>query len=345
MAGEAARSAGEAGVGELFILGFQGPKVPAWVEAFAARFGLGGVILFDYDCQTRTYENNVRSPEQVRELCAAIAALPSAPLVYVDQEGGKVRRLKESRGFAPLPSQKQLAGLGAAEREVIWARSLAEQRALGIDVDLAPVIDLDVNPANPDIGAIERSYGADVATVRAAARGLIAAATAAGLGTCLKHYPGLGGATVNSHEALTDLTGTISAEQLALFAELAPLVPGRLVLVSHGIVADWDPERPVSMSPAGLARLRAALPDALLISDDLQMQGLQAKLPTRAAVAAGIAAGLDVLCIGNNLKREEIDLAQVASELAAAAQRDGALAARVAEARGRVTALKRTLRA
>src|SRR3982751_2800556 len=90
--------------GELFTLGCHGKAVPDWLKAFAARFGLGGVILFDYSVRTRQYDNNIESPEQVRALCAEIARLPSAPLVFIDQEGGLVRRLKETRGFAPLPA-------------------------------------------------------------------------------------------------------------------------------------------------------------------------------------------------------------------------------------------------
>src|SRR3979490_768676 len=93
-------------VGELFILGFFGKAVPAWLRQFAARYGLGGVILFDYSCQTRQYDNNIESPEQVRRLCHEISALPSSRMVFIDQEGGWVRRLKKSGGFKPLPSQK-----------------------------------------------------------------------------------------------------------------------------------------------------------------------------------------------------------------------------------------------
>ena len=81
-------------VGELFILGFFGKTVPAWLKQFASRYGLGGAILFDYSCRTQTYENNIESPEQVQRLCAEIAALPSGPMVFIDQEGGLVRRLR-----------------------------------------------------------------------------------------------------------------------------------------------------------------------------------------------------------------------------------------------------------
>src|SRR5437660_8496894 len=91
-------------IGELFILGFFGKTIPAWLKEFAGRHSLGGVILFDYSCQTKEYDNNIDSPEQLRGLCAEISRLPSNPMVFIDQEGGLVRRLKDARGFKPLPS-------------------------------------------------------------------------------------------------------------------------------------------------------------------------------------------------------------------------------------------------
>src|SRR5512138_2733892 len=117
-------------VGELLILGFFGKTVPAWLKAFAARFGLGGVILFDYSVRTKQYDNNIDTPEQVRSLCAEIARLPSSPLLFIDQEGGLVRRLKETRGFAPLPSAKEFNLLPPQEKRSILAASLHELRAL-----------------------------------------------------------------------------------------------------------------------------------------------------------------------------------------------------------------------
>lgn len=87
-------------VGELFILGFYGKVIPAWLKDFAMRFGLGGVILFDYSCQTRQYDNNIASPAQLQALCAEIASLPSRPLVFIDQEGGLVRRPRRASAFS-----------------------------------------------------------------------------------------------------------------------------------------------------------------------------------------------------------------------------------------------------
>ena len=119
-------------VGELFILGFLGKTVPEWLKQFAERYGLGGAILFDYSCRTRTYDNNIESPDQVQRLCAEIAALPSGPMVFIDQEGGLVRRLKESRGFAPLPSAREFNLLGPDQKRSILTASFAEMRRLGI---------------------------------------------------------------------------------------------------------------------------------------------------------------------------------------------------------------------
>jgi beta-N-acetylhexosaminidase len=330
-------------VGELFVLGFRGPAVPGWLWDFSAAHGLGGVILFDYDVVTRRYERNVLHPAQVRALCAEVAALPSRPLVFVDQEGGKVRRLKETRGFAPLPSAWAFNRLPLAERRALARAAFAELRALGIHCNLAPVVDLDLNPANPDIGAVERSFSADPDAVRANVAVLAEAAREAGLGLCLKHYPGLGGATTNSHEALTDLSHCLDARQLALFHELAPALPGRAILVSHGIVEQWEPGLPVSMSPVALGALRRRLPEVLLLSDDLQMQGLQRRFATGEACRRGIFAGLDLLLIGNNLLDESAQMAAHAEALAAAAGRDDALARQAAAALQRVRSRKREL--
>src|SRR6185295_2616763 len=144
--------------------------VPVWLKQFAARYGLGGVILFDYSCRTQQYDNNIESPEQVRRLCREIAALPSAPMVFIDQEGGLVRRLKEARGFAPLPAAKDFNHLPEKEKRKILAASLQELRALGIRYNFAPVVDVDYNPDNPNIGRIKRSFSGDIGEVEADAQ-------------------------------------------------------------------------------------------------------------------------------------------------------------------------------
>jgi beta-N-acetylhexosaminidase len=302
-------------LGERFVLGFKGQRIPDWLRAFEARFGLGGVILFDYDVGARRYGNNVASPEQVRTLCAELAGLPSRPLVFVDQEGGKVRRLKEALGFCPLPSAADFARLPAGQRLELATASYRELRQLGIHYNLAPVVDLNLNPDNPDIGAHGRSYSDQPGVIRDIVSCLDRAARVAGLGLCLKHYPGLGAARTNSHDELTDLTDSISEAQLGLFWELAARINGQAVLVSHGLARQWDAARPVSVSPNALRILRERAPQALLISDDMQMQGLRKMMSLEAACGSALEAGLDLLLIGNNLLDEQLVMVGLAEGL------------------------------
>jgi beta-N-acetylhexosaminidase len=328
-------------VGELFLLGFRGTSVPPWLAEFAGAFGLGGAILFDFDVATRRPGRNIVSPGQVEALCRELHALPGRPLVCVDQEGGKVRRLKPECGFAELPAAAELARLPEPERRALVRRACAEMKRLGIDFDLAPVVDLDLDPASPSIGALGRSFSADPGEVRANARIWAEEAARVGLGLCLKHYPGLGAAAVDSHEALTDLTGTICDAQLELFLGLWEAVPGGAILLSHGIVRDWDEDWPVSVSDVAVGALRDAAPGALLVSDDLQMRGLQLRCGTLDACERAVRAGVDWLCICNNLLGEEDACFDAARQLARAAAADPALAARVEEAAERVALRKR----
>ena len=299
-------------IGELFILGFFGKTVPSWLREFAGRYGLGGIILFDYSCQTREYDNNIDSPEQLRALCAEIAELPSAPMVFIDQEGGLVRRLKEGRGFAPLSSAKEFNHLAPGRKREILTASFAEMRRLGIHYDFAPVIDVDYNPDNPNIGRIKRSYSADIAEVEANALLMNEVAQAQRIGLCLKHFPGIGGAVVDSHQEFMDISDALRPEQEELFYSLAPKMFGNAVLVSHAIVRQWDGDNPMTLSAAGLGRLRRRLPETLLITDDMQMQGLQKAIGTREASLRSLKAGMDMVCIGNNLFDQEQEMATIA---------------------------------
>jgi beta-N-acetylhexosaminidase len=322
-------------VGEHFVLGFHGFALPAWVREFEREFGLGGLILFDRDVH-RGGPRNIEGAEQVRAMCAEIHALASRPLVFIDQEGGKVRRLKPAAGFRELPSAADFAKLPAAEARRLAADSFAEMKQLGIDFDLAPVIDLDTNPDNPNIGAIGRSFSADPAEVRRCALLQGEIARSVGLGLCLKHYPGLGGATTDSHLSLTDITNTFSDAQLQLFRELAGEMFGSAILLSHGIVRNWDEHWPVSVSEPAIAALRAALPEALLLTDDIQMKGLQAICSTEVACLRALRAGIDLLCIGNNLLEQYEECFRTADQLRGEAQADPAFAARLATARRRI---------
>jgi len=327
--------------GEHFILGFRGTELPEWLVDFEREFGLGGVLLFDRDLESGTRLRNVESREQVTALCASLHALASRPLVFVDQEGGLVRRLKPARGFAELPSAAAFANLDDRAASEIALASYREMAACGIDFNLAPVVDLNTNPENPNIGVLERSFAPDAASVRRCVRIVSEAARETGVQLCLKHYPGLGGARVDSHRELTDVTGTNSPEQERLFAELGPEIPGGAVLVSHALDRSLDPVWPASVSAPHIRKLRAAWPDVLLVTDDVQMAGLRLLCGTEDASLRAVRAGVDWVCIGNNLAREEGESVAAAEQLRAAAVRDETLARGLEASRARIAAAKR----
>jgi beta-N-acetylhexosaminidase len=188
-------------------------------------------------------------------------------------------------------------------------------RRLGIHYDFAPVVDVDYNPENPNIGRIKRSFSADIAEVEANALLASEVARAQRIGLCLKHFPGIGGAAVDSHQEFMDISDALRHEQVELFYSLAPKMFGDAVLVSHAIVKQWDRNRPMTLSAAGLGRLRERLPDTLLVTDDMQMQGLQKALGTREASLQSLKAGVDMLCIGNNLFDQEQEMAAIAESV------------------------------
>ncbi len=331
-------------LGELFILGFNGEVPPKELEAFSLRHSLGGVILFDYDCTTKTYERNIKSPEQVRELCAQVHGFNGAPLVTIDQEGGKVRRLKEDRGFAALPSAKEIMTLSASERDALLLAACTEMRTLGIDLDLAPVVDVAYNPQSPGLGSVGRLAGGTVDEARTYALSFIAAARLAGLGLCLKHYPGLGSAPVDSHADFTTLAEPFPEDQVSLFIELAPRTPGNAVLICHGVVPSWSGKTPITMHAPTLSGLRAQLQHTVFISDDLQMQGLLKTRGIAQACVDGLAAGLDMLILGNNLMHTSFDeLEGIIESIYELAARNKIFAAALHLKLQRVARLKREL--
>lgn len=302
-------------IGQHFILGFRGDHIPDWLKHFADQFSLAGVILFDYNCQTKEYDDNIKNPDQLMRLCTEIHQLPGRPLIYIDQEGGKVRRLKESKGFKPLPSQEAMNQFSKEERLFYLKPAFQEMKELGIDVNLAPVVDLNFNPENPDIGKVERSYSSQADKVIENFQLINQVACDTKVGLCLKHFPGLGGATVNSHWELTDISDSIDETQLQLFDQLVKEIFGHSTLVSHGMINQWDPEAPASISPIALAKLRASSVDALILTDDIQMHGLQKKMSTLEACKKALSHEVDLICLGNNILDEQDQMISLAQNL------------------------------
>jgi beta-N-acetylhexosaminidase len=307
-------------VGELFILGFYGKSHPALAEGLCRPVRArrrDPVRLLVPDPPVRQQHRFARAGAVA--LRRDRSALPSQPLVFIDQEGGRVRRLKDGLGFQPLPSAKDFNRLAMADKQAILAASYGELRRLGIRYNFAPAIDVDYNPDNPNIGRIKRSYSSDIGAVAANARLVDAAARQARdrpLPEAFSRHRRR--ARRFASREFMDISDALRPEQEELFYTLAPDTFGDAVLVSHAIVRQWDARHPMTLSPVGIGRLRRRLPETLLITDDMQMQGLQMALGTSAASLQAIAAGMDMICIGNNLLDQEQAMAGLAAAVAGA---------------------------
>ncbi len=317
-------------VAGLLCVGFHG-VTPSPEVLELIRRGVGGVILFS---------RNLVDAEQVAELTGALKRAAGRPLlVSIDQEGGRVARLRAAHGFTELPPMRRLGEAGD-ERLAFEAGALLgrELRAVGVDQDYAPVVDVDTNPANPVIG--DRSLSGDPERVGRLGAALARGLQSAGVAACAKHFPGHGDTSQDSHLVLPRLShplARLEAVELPPFTALARAGVAA-VMTAHVVFESLDPVRPATLSPAVLRLLRQACGfDGACVSDDLEMKGITASVPLEEAAPGALAAGVDQLLVCHTaaVQHRAIDLVRGAVEA-------GRLpAARLAEASRRVAALRR----
>jgi len=277
--------------------GFVGTTVPSWVEREYAA-GLAAVCL---------YGANVVDPKQLAGLCADLRRAAPDIIVSVDEEGGDVTRLHYPTGS----TQPGNALLGRLDDIGLTRRSAAaigrELAAYGINLDLAPVVDVNSADENPVIGV--RSFGADAAHVARHSAAYVSGLQSVGIAACAKHFPGHGDTVTDSHLDLP----RVEAEAHVLDArELEPFRAAvdagvACIMTSHVVVTAIDPVRPATFSPTLLGGvLRAELRfDGVIVSDALDMAGASAETGIPEAAVRALAAGCDLLCIGSETTEEE----------------------------------------
>jgi beta-N-acetylhexosaminidase len=278
-------------VGQLAIIGFKGQTIPDDVRRLAREFDLGGVIFF---------ARNVETPEQVADLSRQSHDLPTAiPLwVSVDQEGGRVARLK--RPFTEWPAMNTLGRVGPGDEKLAerFARALAaELHAVGISMDYTPVLDVLTNPKNPVIG--DRAIADRAEDVARVGTALIRALQGAGIAACGKHFPGHGDTGVDSHFELPLLDhppDRLEAVELVPFkAAIAAGVSS--IMTAHILIPSLDQDHPATLSPAivdGLLKQKLGF-QGLVLSDDLEMKAISGRYGHSEATVKAIAAGCDAV--------------------------------------------------
>lgn len=275
---------------ELFVVGFPGTGPDTALERLIDE-GIGGVILF---------KRNVETPLQVAELIRAVKTRAGRPfLASVDQEGGRVARLRGAP-FTALPPMRQLGLTGDLSLVERAGRLLAhEVRALGFDLDFAPVLDVDTNPANPVIG--DRSLHRDAQQVAKLGVALARGMEAGGVASCAKHFPGHGDTSQDSHLDLPSLPHALErlrAVELVPFAAYAKAGLAS-VMTAHVIFDALDRTVPATMSRAvmdGLLRKELGY-GGVVISDDLEMKAISEHFSIERAVVEGLLAGVDLFLV------------------------------------------------
>lgn len=294
-------------IAQMLMVGFRGLTLEKsnYIYRDIQEYRIGGVILFDRDALLKTYGRNIISPAQLQALTASLHALSASPLfIAVDQEGGKVARLKESYGFPPTVSAQYLGTLNNPAITRLYADSIGATLAEnGLNMNFAPVVDLNINPLSPAIGALERSFSADPAVVTNHARIFVEAHDRSRVASCFKHFPGHGSATVDSHLGFVDVTNTWSAIELEPYRNLINEGNARMVMTAHVFNTKIDPTLPATLSPAfinGMLRQQLGF-DGVVVTDDLQMQGLTQFFDYKTIVERSILAGVDIILVSNNL--------------------------------------------
>jgi beta-N-acetylhexosaminidase len=267
------------------------------------------VVLFDYDTPTETPVRNVASAQQLTALVAGLqAAAPTPLIVAIDEEGGLVARLDQRHGFPPTVSAQAMGARNdpayTRQQAGAMARTL---RSVGINLNLAPVVDLNVNPSNPIIGSLGRSFSADPAVVTEQATAFIEAEHALRVKCTLKHFPGHGSSTGETHLGVVDVTGTWSPIELEPFKNLVSAGLPDAILTAHVFNSKLDPTYPATLSKASITGiLREQLGwDGVVLSDDMQMGAIRDAFGYPDALRLAIEAGIDILTIANQQVFEE----------------------------------------
>lgn len=284
------------------MVGFRGFTIePDDPITRALNAGLGGVILFDQDRVTRS--RNIESPDQLAALTASLrAAAPGNLLIAIDQEGGRVSRLKPARGFPATRSQAEVGATADPDEAFESGRAMGETMSVaGIDLDLAPVVDVNVNPSNPAIGALGRSFSDDPAVVGAMAEAEIHGLHEHGIRAAIKHFPGLGSASASTDLQYVDVTDTWTEDELLPYEVLIAAGLPDAVMTGHMVNDALDPGVPASLSLEtieGLLRGRLGWTGAV-ITDDLGAEAIATRYARDEAVALALEAGNDLLLFAN----------------------------------------------
>ncbi len=302
------KSIDEKMIGSMLMVGFMGTSAPqnSQICQDIKRYNLAGVILFDANPVNHKEPKNISSKAQVAKLTQELQACSKDGklLIAVDQEGGRVQRLKSKYGFyGNFPKAKEVIRYPDAKVKEYYEKMGAELHSVGINYNLAPVVDLALNKRNHVIYKLGRSFGADPKQVVHYASIFMDAMHDNGVLTSLKHFPGHGSSLGDTHKGFVDITNLWQQKELEPYQMLAQTQTIDSVMVAHVFNKTLDSRYPATLSKNtvnGLLRKKLGF-DGVVITDDLQMGAINKKYGLKNTLKLAINAGDDILLFGNQL--------------------------------------------
>jgi beta-N-acetylhexosaminidase len=287
-------------IGQMIMIGLPGNTTDTTDPFYKAiRDGkAGGITMYE------RHLTPVHAAENLKNLIAVYQAAAPTPLfVAITQEGGVVNRLKTKYGFPPMPSAQYLGTLDNLDSTKYYADNIAFTLSrLGINVNFAPVVDIYM-PTNPVLGSRERTYAASTAVITRHAAQVIRSHDYFGVYTALKHFPGHGSSTEDSHLGVTDVSRTWKREELQPYKDLLKQGLVRSIMTAHIVNTQLDDSKlPATLSRkviTGLLRRELKF-DGVVFSDDMHMKAISAEYGLKEAVELAINAGVDVLLFSGN---------------------------------------------
>lgn len=333
-----------AAIGQMVIVGFEGDstKDASFRKLLdKARHGQVSGVLY--------LQRNIASRASVTAMNEALQKAAARPMIIsVDQEGGAIQRIPDGLDFPRVPSARTIARKLSLQKAYqaysVLARSLS---SWGFNLNLGPVADLNVNPGNPIIGKLGRSFSADPDTVVRYSAAFVDAHRKYGVLTSLKHFPGHGSATADSHVGFADVSDTSTPAELAVFKDLIEDDFADVVMIGHTYDAKLQShgKRPATLDRdvvTTLLRKKMGYKGPV-ITDDLQMAAVSNNFSFRETVIGAVLAGNDLLVFGNSKTIDpDIDV-KVAGILVAEAEKNPELRRQIERAAARVAKLKKRL--
>lgn len=346
-------------IGQMLLIGFDGKKINAQssIVKIIQENNIGGVILFDYDYRTKTFDKNIESPEQVKKLNGDLQHFNNKGnvkyhrmqfplLISVDYEGGKVNRLSDRYGFPKTISALEVGQKSLQEAETIAGSMAQVLKEANFNLNFAPVLDVNVNPDNPVIGKKERSFSGDASTVTTYANIFSRHFLNQKIQCVYKHFPGHGSSTKDSHLGFVDVTSTWQPYELEPYQQLNSKDACGVVMSAHIVNRQLD----ISGLPATLSHkiltdlLRNQLHfKGVIITDDMQMKAISDNYGLEDALVLSINAGADMIIFGNNLSDTPQDPKQVIDIIESKVNSGEISLNRINEAYQHIVVLKKSL--